>query len=286
MSRIHGTTLRCEAAARLRDAVDGLHDAERIGNAVGVVLLEAGRHAAVDYLAVLEVALQVGGDPVDAAHLASRASGEREEGAGRAVPQRGREYLIEVDTLLERAALDAQPRLERAVALDLEDPRQLVQAATLGHLVGADALPRLVVRVVAQLLRHRFVPATAGLGLAHVCGCSLGVGAEGVEHGRVDRRGQGAAETGGEERRAQREAELVAVGADEMLVVEDPRVARGLGGAPRHAVDRQRRVVRLDWDRARQDGHAVGSGELGERGLDHEARHRGLHDVGGGRVIG
>ena len=85
-----------KAPAGLLDAVDGLLDAGNARRAVGVVLHVAWRHLGEDDLAVDELALEVGGDEVDAPYPASLAGGVGEERASGGVAERGGEDLVVV----------------------------------------------------------------------------------------------------------------------------------------------------------------------------------------------
>ena len=66
--------------------------------------------------------------------------------------------MLEVDSFLERRALDAEPRLGRAVALNLVDPDEFVDASARRKLVSSDGLPRGVHFVIVELLGLRLNP--------------------------------------------------------------------------------------------------------------------------------
>jgi hypothetical protein len=72
--------------------------------------------------------------------------------------------LVVVDAGLERVALYTKSRLGGAVALELVDPDELVDAAILRNLAARDGGPRAVARVVAQLFRLGGHPDLAGFG--------------------------------------------------------------------------------------------------------------------------
>eukprot|EP00965_Chrysotila_dentata_P028943 962072-Pleurochrysis_carterae.AAC.3 len=135
-------------ATGLSHAVDGLDDAADAGLAVRPNGLIARRRVTVHHLAGLEFTLKIGRHEVPSAHGESALGGKRGERSQRCGPHRGAEGLLVVYAGDLRAALDAEPSLESAIALPLVDPYQAHESSSRRNVLAIDELPATVVRVV------------------------------------------------------------------------------------------------------------------------------------------
>ena len=153
-----------QATPSLLDAVDGLVHSRDHLLAVRVELRMARRHAAVHYLALDELALEVRSNKVEAAHTARVARRKREESACRRVPEGCREHLVVVDARLKGTALHTQPSLGRAISLELVHSYEFMDASARRYISPSNSSPRLIVRVIRQLLALSLDPDLTGLG--------------------------------------------------------------------------------------------------------------------------
>jgi hypothetical protein len=111
-----------KATAGLLYAIDRLLDLSEFRSTLRIELGVTHREMGEDYLSIDEAALKVGSDEINATHATPKAGSEGEEGSSRRMPECCREHLLVVNACFQRRALDAEPRLCSAVALDLVYP--------------------------------------------------------------------------------------------------------------------------------------------------------------------
>ena len=178
-----------EASPGLLYAVDGFLDLGDERSPALVELRVPDRKVTEDGLAFDKLSLQVSCHEVDAPHsapVARRVSEERTRGR---VAQGGGPGLVVVDAGFQGRTLDAETSLSGAVSLFLVDPDELVDATSARDCITGDCDPRLVLRVIVQLLLLGTHPHLAR-------GDSLGVGGR-----RASRIGAKSVAEGGDELR-------------------------------------------------------------------------------------